>query len=84
MSAIEQLLLVAEEYRRATGLDTKTVSWRIFEDSKKLDAMRKDGADIQTRRFEKAMRWLSANWPEGAKWPKDVDRPPVNPEEVAA
>ena len=85
MSAIEQLLRVAGEYRRATGLETKTVSWRVFEDSKKLEAMERGDADIQTRRFERAMSWLSENWPADAVWPADVKRPPAaGPEEAAA
>lgn len=84
MSAIEQLLRVAGEYRRATGLETKTVSWRVFEDSKKLEAMEKGDADIQTRRFERAMSWLSDNWPEDAVWPSDVKRPKAGSEEAAA
>ncbi|MDO8912325.1 MAG: hypothetical protein Q8N10_03445 [Phenylobacterium sp.] len=74
MSAIDQLLELTAEYRRASGIDTKTLSWRVFGDSKKLGAI-VDGADIQTKRLERAVQWLSSNWPEGATWPKGVNRP---------
>lgn len=75
MSAIDQLIQVAREYARATDLELKTVSWRLFEDSKKLEAMVEEGADIQVRRLEKSMRWLADNWPDNAVWPEDVARP---------
>lgn len=81
MSAINQLLRLCDEYRRATGVEVKTASWRIFGDSKKLQALM-DGQDIQVSRFERAIRWLGANWPEGATWPTDVPRP--LPDEAAA
>lgn len=74
MSAIDHLLRVAAEYQRAAGLETSTASWRIFGDTKKLQSIR-DGNDIQVKRLEKAMRWLSANWPDGATWPDEVARP---------
>lgn len=74
MSAIDHLLTVSQEYARATGLEVKTVSWRLFDDNKKLDAII-GGSDIQVRRLEKAMQWLSENWPAGAVWPEGVPRP---------
>lgn len=83
MSAIDQLLSLCREYGRATGVDTTTVSWRVFGDSKKLGAII-DGADIQTRRLERAVGWFSANWPESAQWPATVARPSVKSEKKVA
>ena len=74
MSGIDSLLLVARRYEDALNIEASTVSWRVFNDSKKLDALR-NGKDIQVRRLEAAMRWFSANWPEGAEWPAEVARP---------
>lgn len=74
MSAIDHLIAVAAEFGRAANLDDTTVSWRLFGDSKKLPAI-KAGADIQVKRLEKAMTYLSSNWPEGAVWPAQVARP---------
>lgn len=81
MSAINHLVEVAAEYGRAEAVDDTTVSWRVFGDSKKLPAI-KGGADIQVKRLERAMAWLSSNWPSSAIWPSDVPRP--SGEEVAA
>jgi hypothetical protein len=79
--AISQLLALTDEYERVTGCDRVTVSWRVFGDSKKLAALH-EGKDIQVRRYESAVRWLSANWPDGATWPERIGRPDL--EEVAA
>lgn len=80
MSRIEQLLALAKEYGRAQGAAPSTVSWRVFGDTKKLGAIQ-DGADIGLRRFERALDWFSANWPDSASWPSDVPRP--SPAEVS-
>jgi hypothetical protein len=74
MSRIDELVALAREYQRASKLDTSTVSWRIFGDTKKLQAI-VDGADIQVRRYEKALLWLSSHWPTDAKWPASIERP---------
>lgn len=82
MDGITHLIRVAEAYGSAVGIESSTVSWRLFGDGKKLDAL-KAGADIQVRRFEAAMSWLSRNWPDGAVWPTDVSRPNVEHEQAS-
>lgn len=82
MINLAELLTLAEQYRLATGAEEKTVSSRVFSDSKKLTALR-DGADITTGRFNAAIRWFDANWPTDAKWPDSVARP-VNAERFDA
>lgn len=74
MSALDHLLAVASEYASVEEVELKTVSWRVFGDGKKLEAIRDRGADIQVRRMEAAMAWFSRNWPSGADWPDDVPR----------
>lgn len=76
MLNIEHLITVADEYGRATQVEDKTVSSRVFQDSKKLTAIR-GGADITVGRYNAALEWFSANWPEQAEWPHDVPRPQV-------
>lgn len=68
------LVAVADAYKRATALEDVTVSYRAFGDSKKLAGLR-GAADITVKRFNQAMLWFSANWPEGAEWPAGVPRP---------
>lgn len=77
MDGITHLVRAADAYGLALEIERSTVSWRLFGDGKKLAAL-VEGADIQVRRFEGAMRWLSANWPEGAVWPDGVPRPEVD------
>lgn len=74
MKATDQLIAVARVYAAGAEVEQSVVSWRVFGDSKKLGAII-NGADIQTRRFEAAMDWFRANWPEGTAWPKGVSRP---------
>lgn len=76
MTCTEQLLRLAQLYAEAEGITFTTVSWRVFGDTKKLDAVR-TGSDLQTRRFEAAREWFSNNWPEGVPWPDGVVRPEV-------
>lgn len=74
MTLIQQLLTLSGVYAGAAGVKASTVSWRVFGDAKKIDAIA-DGADLQTRRFEAAVQWFSDNWPIGIEWPADVERP---------
>lgn len=88
MSAIARFIAVTTVFREISGLETTTLSWRLFGDSKKLGAL-EAGADIQVTRYEKALQWLSDNWPSehDASWPVDVVRPAKTPApapEVAA
>ncbi|MGN6775849.1 hypothetical protein [Rhizobium sp.] len=76
MLNIEHILKVADEYRRAASVEEKTVSSRVFQDSKKLGAIR-SGSDITVGRYNAALEWFSANWPDGAEWPHSVPRPEV-------
>lgn len=77
MMQIAHLLELADEYQRVTAVGDTTLSFRVFGDSKKLAALRAN-ADITTQRFNAAVTWFSANWPEDAAWPVDViDRPAV-------
>lgn len=72
---IASLKTVAKAYCEADGVPPKTLSWRIFNDGKKLDAILSDDADLMTANWEKAMGWLSTHWPEGAVWPENIVRP---------
>lgn len=76
MIQIAHLLALADEFERVMSIEDKTLSFRVFGDSKKLSALRAE-ADITTARFNAALKWFSDNWPKDARWPKQVSRPKV-------
>lgn len=79
---ISDLLLLAERYGAALDIPRKTVSNRVFRDSKKLQQLH-EGADIVTGRFHSAIEWFSENWPDGAEWPESIERPAAVSREAA-
>ncbi|MCZ7564725.1 MAG: hypothetical protein M5U08_13875 [Burkholderiales bacterium] len=74
MSAIDQLLQLSRIYIAAERCELSTLSSRMFNDGKKLGAIER-GGDIQVRRCERAIRWLSDNWPATTPWPAEIERP---------
>ncbi len=74
MSEISHLLTVIDAFTAATSVKEVTLSHRVFGDSKKIAALR-SGSDITLGRFNGALDWFAANWPEGADWPEGVTRP---------
>jgi hypothetical protein len=77
MSAIDDLLTLSRIYTDAARVEGTTLSHRMFDDGKKLGAL-ESGADIQVRRCERAIQWLSDNWPADAIWPIDIERPAIS------
>lgn len=76
MTLIAQITHIADIFCQARGLSMSRVSTLVFNDGKRLPSIIA-GGDLYTARFEHAMSWFSANWPEGAEWPAEVPRPPV-------
>ena len=70
----EHLISVIDAYQAATGVPDKTISYRVFTDSKKLRALRGESS-ITSARLVSALQWLSDRWPEGACWPDGIERP---------
>ncbi|MFC5989713.1 hypothetical protein [Limoniibacter endophyticus] len=66
-------------YADARKLSLSRVSTIVFGDGKVLSRL-EGNSDLTTSRYEAAMQWLSANWPEGIDWPVDVVRPDVRGE----
>jgi len=71
---VRQLLETIDAYLAASKTAEKTLSFRMFGDSKTIGLLR-GGADITTSRLENSLCWLSENWPSGAAWPRGVRRP---------
>lgn len=69
-----RFISVIDAYIAFLGLSDATASTRILNDGKRLTLIR-NGAQITVRRANKALAWLSENWPDGAVWPENVNRP---------
>ena len=78
MADINDLLKLVEVYAGATGLAEATISTKVLNDGKRIEAIR-DGCDIGVRRLDEAISWFSANWPEQARWPRGIPRPEATP-----
>lgn len=74
MTLRDQLLLTSDAYCASTGMSRSRLSTILLSGGKRLDMIRA-GGDIGTARYESAMLWLSANWPDGVQWPEGVPRP---------
>ncbi len=70
----DRLLRLADAYCGHVNRSRSRVSAIVFGDGMRLDGVAA-GRDINTRSYEKAVRWFAANWPEGLDWPEGVERP---------
>lgn len=75
MSPIEQFRKLVDIWCAATGGNYGGLSSRMFNRDGSRLAKIMGGADLTTTTHWHALQWLSANWPEGATWPADVERP---------
>lgn len=78
------LLELATRYAEATGRKMATVcqealgDWRFF---RRLEE--KDTTSFTIRKYDAAVAWFSARWPEAAEWPVSVLRPSANAQDAA-
>lgn len=77
------LLLCADVYCQARNITRPTLSGRVFKDSRTLDRVA-NGGSLTVRSYQRCMTWLADNWPDGADWPADVDRPGTTAPQEAA
>jgi len=70
----DQLIAVCEAYAVAKKISISTLSTQLLNGGGRLPAIAA-GGDLNTGKFEEAMSWLSANWPENAVWPAEIARP---------
>ncbi|MGJ8570203.1 MAG: hypothetical protein ACSHXI_05810 [Hoeflea sp.] len=74
----DQLVRVTDCYGAALGIGRQRVSTLVLNRGPTLDGLAAGKKDVNTGTFERAMQWLSDNWPEGAEWPVDVERPALS------
>ena len=69
----DQLIAVADAYCLAVGLSRARVATIVFNAGAALDRIAA-GRDLKTGSWERAMRWFSDHWPDGAEWPEGIER----------
>lgn len=71
---VRRLVTLCDLYARGTERSISTVS-RYATGSGETIARLRRGHAITTRRADRALRFLSENWPERVEWPTDIPRP---------
>lgn len=79
----DQLVRVTDCYGAALGIGRQRVSTIVLNRGPTLDGLAAGKKDVNTGTFERAMQWLSDNWPEGAEWPAEVERPNASEDRAA-
>ena len=74
MSLRQHLITLIETYAKAKGISASRVATIVLSSGAMYRRL-VDGFDITVGRAEGAIRWFSANWPEGAEWPEGIARP---------
>lgn len=77
-SHLKNLSIVARTYADHLGLSISHVSKLSTGGGKVLQNI-EGGADMTTGRLLSTLTWFSTNWPAGADWPDDIERPIVSP-----
>lgn len=72
---IGQLLTVADEFCAATGMSRASLAKALFGRGGHLDDLQAGFRDLATGTLERAMLWLSENWPGASPWPAEIARP---------
>ena len=69
-----RLVALMGRFAKHSGLSVSTVS-RHATGSGDTVARLQRGGTITIKRFDRAVRFLSDNWPDSLAWPADVPRP---------
>ena len=68
------LVALVDLFAKHSGLSASTVSRHATGSGDTVARLRRGGA-ITTRRADRAIRFLSDNWPDSTAWPADIPRP---------
>ena len=74
MTGRDHLVTLADAFSQALNLKRTTLSWHLFQDTNKLDAI-VNGKDLYLGRYERAMRYFADHWPADLAWPAGIPRP---------
>lgn len=74
INTLQNLPKLCDLMAKKTNRSPKTIS-RLASGSGETITRLRDGKPITVQRAERMLTYFSDNWPEGVKWPKNVDRP---------
>lgn len=70
----QQILRLADDYRRHSNLADATISNKIVRHARLIKRLRAgDGCTLATAM--RAGQWFSDNWPADLEWPRGIPRP---------
>lgn len=75
MTLREQLAGLIEAFSEASGLSISRVSTLIFGGGHRATRLIAGETDVNTATYERAVQYMSDNWPEGHPWPGSIPRP---------
>lgn len=71
---VSNLNAVFEAFSAASKLKASTIWARAVGDARFMDRL-SSGASFTIKTYDNAIKWFSDNWPQGAVWPANVNRP---------
>lgn len=67
---------LAKRYGAAKDLNVATVAQRALGDWRFFDRLdEKETASFTVRKYDAALAWFAAHWPDNAEWPEGLLRP---------
>jgi hypothetical protein len=78
MNYRQHLIALMETFAAAKGISPGRVGQILFSSGAKYDQL-VAGADINVGRFEDAVKYLDAHWPDDLPWPEGLARPSLSP-----
>jgi len=78
------LLDLAKRYASAMGMEMSTVAQRALGDWRFFQRLQdSETASFTVRKYDAAVGWFAARWPEAAAWPEAIVRPTGTQDEAA-
>jgi len=78
MTLRENLIAALTAYVSGSEIGEARLSTVLLGSGARIAKIR-NGGDVNTATYERAMLWLSENWPDGCDWPAGVPRPASAP-----
>ena len=78
------LIVLAKRYAAAMKMEMSTVAQRALGDWRFFQRLEEsETASFTIRKYDAAVAWFAARWPQQAEWPADVPRPEHRTQDAA-